>query len=147
MADTSAATAPQIQGGNKFTFTSEDGSTQVIFFPTAPGPIVQGQPVGPRLEYTGEEGNFVFLGDQVRIQESPLGVLLTVTLKLNVDTGGITFTIVLPVVRGAAQGQPQPFETIGIKTTTVGFVIKPGAQSSYYAITLDSVAEIIELPA
>ena len=43
-------------------------------------------------------------------------------------------------------GHPQPFETIGIKTKTLGFNITPGATASNCAITLEGVAEIVELP-
>jgi hypothetical protein len=48
------------------------------------------------LEYQGPEGNLTFYGKDMAVQSSPLGTLLTITLKFNNDTGGITPTLLKP---------------------------------------------------
>ena len=36
-------------GANKFTLADDSGSTQIIYYPHAPGPILVGQGAGPRV--------------------------------------------------------------------------------------------------
>ncbi len=65
---------------NEYTFTGDD--TEVTFFPTTPGPIEAGQDhSGGELRYQGPEGDFTFYGSQIGRLDSPLGTLLTVSLR------------------------------------------------------------------
>src|SRR5439155_17839982 len=76
----------QYPTANLFSFTDESGSTQLTYYPHAPGPLIAGQPSGgPRLEYQGLEGSFVFPDatspgrEHPNVQqESPLGPLVSV---------------------------------------------------------------------
>src|SRR5262249_33997681 len=64
---------------NFFPFSPHDGTVQLSYYPQAPGPIIQGQGAGPRLEYQGPEGTFLYPlaspgGESIHLQEeSALG--------------------------------------------------------------------------
>src|SRR5690242_18880167 len=91
-------------GANKFTFTGD--RTQVTYYPTSPGPIRAGQEPGGRLEYQGIEGYLTFSGQDIELQESPLGTLVTVGLQPNPDIGVRTCTLLLSPVLGVSREKP-----------------------------------------
>jgi hypothetical protein len=131
---------------NRFTFEDADGTTKVVFFPTALGPLGVGDdPTESQLEYQGPEGEFVFKGSDVLRQENPLGSLITVTLIPNADAGGLSFALVLPPV--VILGQTEvAFDTIAIKINERGRVFNPlGAVLSYEVLKLKGLAERIQI--
>jgi hypothetical protein len=131
---------------NEYTFTHDEGTTLIVFYPNRPGPILQGEPeTGPELRYKGVEGTFTFFSDRIEIQDSPLGSLISVLLKPNVGAGGLTFTLVLPPVNMGAK-KKETFYTLGIKTTSIGNIIAEGAQRTYTVLHLKGLAEIAILP-
>ena len=96
-------TAQQTAAANEYTFTHDEGTTEIVFFPNRPGPIVQGQPaIGPELTYKGPEGSFTFFSDKIDIQNGPLGSLISVILGPIECFGGtehfLRFSLVLPPV-------------------------------------------------
>jgi hypothetical protein len=137
------APAQPTEGANTFTFTDEKGTTQVVFFPEAPGPLPKG--AHSRLDYKGPEGNFTFSRDQVASQDSPLGLLITVVLERSIDAGALTFTLALPPVNMAGK-KKQTFDTVAIKTKSFGVLPREGARLIDTAIYLEGVAEIVPLP-
>jgi hypothetical protein len=130
-------------GANRFTFRDEKGTTQVVFFPEAPGPLPKG--AHSRLDYKGPEGGFTFTRDQVVSQDSPLGLLITVTLARSIDAGALTFTLALPPVNMAGK-KKQTFDTVAVKTKSFGILPREGAKLIDTAICLEGVAEIVPLP-
>jgi hypothetical protein len=120
-------------GANEFTFSGD--RTSITFFPTAPGPIVVGHE-GGQLSYEGPEGTFNFHGDQITRSDSPLGTLLTVTLRPDFDTGAIKITILVPRAFGVTRSHPVTFATVAIKTTSRGFVTGPGVELTYTVVPL-----------
>jgi hypothetical protein len=47
---------------NELTHTHDEGTTEIVFLPNRPGPIVLGQPAtGPELTYKSPEGSFTSL--------------------------------------------------------------------------------------
>lgn len=132
-------------GANVFTFTGD--RTDIVYFTQTPGPLVVGQE-GGKLTYQGIEGNFTFFGRDIRLQESPLGTLLTVTLKVNDDTGGLTLTVLVPQVFGASvqTRNTVTFETIAIKASSRGFVVSEGVELAYTILPLLGAAKNEILP-
>jgi hypothetical protein len=132
--DASIMSQPDL-GANLFTFTGD--RTHIVYFTDTPGPIIIGQE-GGKLDYQGIEGNFTFFGRDISLQESPLGTLLTVTLKLMDDTGGLTLTVLVPRVFGASveTRNTVTFETIAIKASSRGFVVGEGVELAYTIIPL-----------
>jgi len=140
------STAQQTENANKFVFTDHDGTTHVVFYPQAPGPI-RSDPSkrGARLDYEGVEGTLTFLGQQIENQPGPLGSLITVTLEGSIDAGALTFSLALPPINMAGK-KKETFHTVAIKTKSFGILIKEGARLLYTVVPLRGVAEVVILP-
>lgn len=146
-----APAAEQTAPANKFTFTYDADTTEIVFFPNRPGPIIVGQPpAGPELSYNGPEGSFTFFSDKIDIQSGPLGSLISVILGPIEIFGGtkhfLRFSLLLPQVN-MGDTKKQSFHTFGVKTETTTGGTTAGAQLKYSVIPLKGLAEIVILPA
>jgi len=131
-------------GANKFTFSGD--RTQITYFPNStPGPLRSGQQPG-LFEYNGIEGEFTFSGQQIEVQESPLGVLVTIILQPNPDIGVRTCTLLLSPVLGVSREKAVTFETLAIKATRRGFSAEAGVGQAYTIVPLLGIAEDVILP-
>lgn len=136
---------------NFFTFSNHDGSMKLSYYPQAPGPIIQGQPRGPRLQYEGPEGHFDYPlagpgRDHIEVQqESVLGPYINVVLVPSVDSKTVTLTLLLPPINLAGQ-EHMDFHTLAIKTTSYGILPREGARITYEALHLRGKAQHIILP-
>jgi hypothetical protein len=74
----------------------------------------RGQPQ-PTLRYRDGSRVLLFTGDEIRTEETELGRLVTVTIRLRVDVDSTTFTLVVPHVN-LGPGNQAAFRTIGITT-------------------------------
>ena len=135
----------QNPSASRYTFMNNDETIKIVYYPTAPGPLVQGQVVGPRVDYQGPEGNCTFNSSQVETLQSPLGQLITVTVKPSIDAGITTLTVLVPPINLAEQ-ENQMFATFGIETRSYGMLIKAGARLTYNVYELDGLAENVMLP-
>ena len=125
-------------GANRFTFTGD--RTYIVYNTQVPGPIRAGEDLsGGQLEYQGPEGNRTFFGRDMTVQNSPLGTLLTITLKFNNDTGGITLTLLIPHVF-VNEGNTLNFETLAIKTSSRGFTRSEGPDLTYTILPMLATA-------
>lgn len=99
----------------------------------------------PDLNYVDATRNLSFNGDQVAIQASPLGSLVTVFLVRPVDSGSTTLTVLVPSVSLETTAS-QPINTIGIITENrfnpVEFHI-PRQTQVYSVIPLQGSAQLI----
>jgi hypothetical protein len=143
-------TALQTAVANEFTFTHDGGTTEIVFFPHRPGPIILGQPAtGPELTYKGPEGSFTFFSDAIDIENGPLGSLISVVLGPTEIFGGterfLRFSLVLPPVN-MGETKKQSFHTFGVKTATTIGGVSDGAQLKYTVVALKGLAEIVILP-
>jgi hypothetical protein len=123
----------------RFTFTdTQSNDIHIVFLPQ----ILRGDRKIPQLDYQGAEGKFTFRGKQIKQQPSNLGLLVSVTLKINADGGGLDFAFVLPSVDLAGQ-KSQDFETIAIATTRSQKIVANhvGTEFIYKVLTLKGVAE------
>jgi hypothetical protein len=143
-------TAQETATANEFTFTHDEGTTEIVFFPNRPGPIVRGQPAtGPELTYKGPEGSFTFFSDKIDTQNGPLGSLISVILGPIEIFGGtehfLRFSLVLPPVN-MGETKKQSFYTFGVKTATTTGGVSDGAQLKYTVMRLKGLAEVVILP-
>ena len=144
---TPAPNPSQVAVPDKFTLHDEQRTMQVTYFPMGSGPIITGKTSpGPKLEYTGEEGNFTFSGNQIESVNCPVGNLLSVTLRPDADAGALIFTLALPNVTEPPESKSQRFQTIAVKTHTRGFVVGPGVDRTYNVLRLHGLAETVALP-
>ncbi len=120
-------TAPQ---PNEFELQDQTGQTKITYYRNAPGPIIQGEPVGPLLKYSGPEGALSFRGPAVEVQKTLIGEMISVNLTPQDDTGSLNFTVCLPpIVFGS--NRSQDFSTFCVKAAAQGDTLQPGAQLSY----------------
>jgi hypothetical protein len=132
-------------GANEFTFTGD--RTQISYLTQSLGPTHLGEEDNGSLEYQGIEGERTFSGKDIQLQESPLGFLLTVTLELKGDAGGLTITVLVPQVIDVTRDDPVTFETIGIKASSRGNFGGPGAELAYTILPLLATAKKVPMPA
>jgi hypothetical protein len=133
-------------GANAFTFIGD--RTQISYITRAlGGPIHPGEEDNGRLDYQGVEGDRIFSGKEIQLQESPLGTLLTVVLQRRDDTGGLTITILIPQAIDVTREDPVTFQTMGIKASSRGNFGGPGVELAYTILPLLATAKIELLPA
>ena len=96
----------------------------------------------PIFNYTDSEGTRNFTGDEIRTLNTEIGTMVTVTLKLTVDTGNTTLALFVPNFK--LQGSAQEFNTIAIKSTNhTSFLPITGALESYEVICLQGTADSV----
>ncbi len=125
-------------GANQFTFTGD--RTHIIYNTDVrdQSPVGTGRDSG-RLEYQGPEGNRTFFGKDITVESTSLGTMLTVTLKFNNDTGGLTLTLLIPRVF-VNSGNTLTFETLAIKASHRGFIRGEGPELRYTIVPLLATA-------
>jgi hypothetical protein len=103
---------------------------------------IAGQPV---LEYHDSNTTLSFAGDQIQTTESPIGTLVTVTIRATVDAGSTTFTLFVPRTN-LGQSFSTNINTFGV-TTIHRFSLIPAlnvGQTELYTVTdLIGSAEIV----
>jgi len=87
----------------------------------------------PHFEYHDGSQLLSFSGDQIQTTESPLGNLVTVTIRMTVDAGSTTFTLVVPPV--GLLGQSLNINTFGVTTTRRGGILPNIGQQDLYTVT------------
>ena len=88
----------------------------------------------PHFTYQDQHQTLSFTGNQIRSVETEVGTLVSVTTRLTVDTGGTTFSVLLPRINLPGE-QSVPIHTEGI-TTIHKFSILPGVgQQDFYTIS------------
>ena len=125
---------------NRFTLTDRASQTRILFLPQD---LASTEPSSTsRLDYQGPEGEFSFYGDQIEKMASPLGRLITVTLRPDADAGQLNLILILPPVSLGSSKQ-QGFATLAIKTKSRSqFVVipQPGSALAYRVLNLQGIA-------
>ena len=132
---TQSSTQQQQVGPNLFELSN--GEMQVTYSSTS----VSGQ---AQLNYHTHTNVLTFKGQDVRVENSELGTLVTVSTFKTVDTGYSSLTLVLPHINLAGSGQ-QNFSTIVILTRHLfGVLPHAGAQEFYSVQHVHGVARFVE---
>ncbi|WP_009630849.1 hypothetical protein [Synechocystis sp. PCC 7509] len=132
----------QNQQADRFTLTdAESGTVHIVFLPQ----ILRQNRKVPQLDYQGAEGKFTFRGNEVKQQQSNLGLLISVTLKTNAEAD-LDLALVLPSINLVGQKR-QDFETVAIATTKSRKVIanQAGIQFNCKVLTLKGYAENLSM--
>jgi hypothetical protein len=99
----------------------------------------------PTLSYQDAHIGKSFRGDEIRVVECDVGSLVSVTLRLTVDAGSTTFSVLIPRVR-MDQGTSSHVRTYGI-TTLHRFSIVPqllhGQLDNYRTVALHGTAQFV----
>ena len=97
--------------------------------------LTNGQDGKPHFTYKDAEYDRSYAGDEIRIQQSELGSLATVTLRYMPDADSVTVTLIIPRIR--LQNPSESVEMLAIKCLNVMTMLPPpGAAESYEAIPL-----------
>jgi hypothetical protein len=124
-------------------FTVHGHNIQVVY--TANG--FEGKPT---FHYQDTTQALNFKGDQVTESDSPIGKLVTVTIRETPDSGSTAFTLLVPNVNLIVGGEKQAhIHTLGI-TTLRRFSIVPsldvGQLDTYSTVRLRGIAQSVIVP-
>jgi hypothetical protein len=99
----------------------------------------------PQLSYRDNNINRNFMGEEIRILDTELGQLITVTLETIADLRTVTFTLVLPLVNVIPQSGGTRVQVPGISTTTHTTIAGPGpgAEKTYSTVNLQGTAQFV----
>jgi hypothetical protein len=87
----------------------------------------------PHFNYQDVQQTRDFSGDEIRSVETEVGTLVSVTIRLTVDTGGTTFSILLPRVNIPGEVSV-PIQTIGITTIHKSPIVPKIGQRDFYTV-------------
>jgi hypothetical protein len=100
----------------------------------------------PQLSYTAGDRCSAFSGDQIRVTETELGRLVSVTLETVPDLHVVTLTLLLPQVN--LEDRESRIRTEAITTTSRTSIGGPrlvkGQVQSYTSATLEGVARSVQ---
>jgi hypothetical protein len=102
-------------------------------------------PGQPQLSYRDNNINRNFMGEEIRILDTEIGQLVTVTLETIGDLRIVTFTLILPLVNVMPQSGGTRVRVPGILTTTHTTIAGPGpgAEKTYSTVNLQGTAQFV----
>jgi hypothetical protein len=124
---------------NRFVLHSSDGRTKVDYETTS----LIGQPtlnlsVGP-----GPIRHFA--GSQIRVHNTEIGTLVSVTTQVSIDAGSTSFSLLIPAITLTSIGDHQSFATEAILTHHSGPISVPatGVHETYQFIPMTGEASFV----
>lgn len=111
---------------------------------SARGPFIDQPGLQPTFTYQDQEQNLTFSGEQLRIQQSEIGTLVSVSLKISVDAGATILTLLLPTIT-MGEVAAQSFETYAVVTQTFGILPRVGARQVYNVLQLNGTARFLPI--
>lgn len=97
--------------------------------------LTNGQDGKPHFTYKDAEYDRSYIGDEIRIQQSEFGSLVTVTLRYLADADSTTVTLIVP--RVGVRDLSESVQTLAITCLNIMTMLPPpGAAQSYEAILL-----------
>lgn len=125
---------------NRYTLQSNDGKTKVDYETSN----FIGQPT---LNLTQGPGGPIrhFAGSQIRTRNTEIGLLVTVTTQMTVDTGSTSFSVLIPSITLTGVTDRKSFSTDAIVTTHTGPNSVPamGVHETYQFITMKGEATLV----
>ena len=87
----------------------------------------------PHFSYQDLLHTLSFSGDQIRRVDTEIGTLVSVTIRMTIDTGGTTFSLLIPRVNIPGE-QAVPIQTDGVTTLHKFSVFQTPGQRDFYTI-------------
>ena len=109
--------------------------------------VTNGFQGGPTFTFDdGQVKNFK--GPDVRVQQTEIGNLVSVTLQTSIDTGSTSYSVLIPIIDLPNTQAHQKFHTAGIKTVHKTFLSPPPKTliESYHVDKLEGVAQTVIVP-
>ncbi|HTO80191.1 MAG TPA: hypothetical protein VMJ31_10510 [Methylocystis sp.] len=100
----------------------------------------------PQFAYQDANISKSFSGNAIRLAETEIGSLVSVTIALTVDQGSTDFTLFVPQI-SLRLFESVPITTIGVTTVHRFSIIGPphGQNEFYHPVTLSGTAAFVEL--
>ncbi len=100
---------------------------------------------GPIFSYRDNTLNLSFSGDDIRIETTTLGEVVTVTLETIPDLRTVTFSLIVPLVTVMPQSSGTRVKVVGVTITAPTTIAgpPPGPQQLYSAVYLRGTAQFI----
>ncbi|MDF0674030.1 MAG: hypothetical protein P0120_06775 [Nitrospira sp.] len=100
---------------------------------------------GPIFSYRDDTLSRSFRGEEIRIENTAIGDLVTVTLETIPDLRTVTFSLIVPMVTVMTQSSGTSIKVLGITTTAPTTIAgpPPGPQQLYSAVYLRGTAQFI----
>ena len=102
-------------------------------------------PAFPALVYTDGAFQKSFKPDEILVDDTGLGEMVSVALILTIDTGGERFGFFLPAIN-VARGQTVHFRAIGVYETFSGPNSIPHRPSTWRCIEMEGTAQSVIVP-
>jgi hypothetical protein len=124
---------------NRFVLQSNDGRTKVDYETTS----LTGAAILNLTQSPGPVRHFS--GSQIRVRNTEIGTLVSVTTHLTVDTGSTSFSVLIPSVSLASNSQHQAFASEAIVTNHSGPNSAPitGVHETYQFIPMKGEATLV----
>jgi hypothetical protein len=102
----------------------------------------------PELTYADGQQTLSFRGDEIRVVDTEIGKLVSVTIQKTVDAGSTSFSVLLPVINLANGATKQSFDTVGVRTVHKTALVQPatGVREIYRIFPLEGEASIVKVP-
>ena len=97
----------------------------------------------PHFHYQDAFQTRDFTGPEIRTTKTEIGTLVTVTIRMTVDSGSTSFSLLVPVVNLTGPTDKEPVHTIGITTVhrfSVVAAFMKGQIESYSVTNLSGTA-------
>ena len=100
---------------------------------------------GPIFSYRDNKLSLSFRGEEIRIQDTEVGQVITVTLETIPDLRTVTFSLILPIVTVMPQSTGTCIRVPGITVTAPTTIAgpPPGPQQLYSVVNLRGTAQFI----
>ena len=125
---------------NRYVLQSQDGKTKVDYETSS----FIGQPI---LNLTQGPGGPIrhFSGSQIRTRNTEIGILVSVTTHITVDTGSTSFSVLIPAISLSSVSDHKTFTTEAIVTSHSGpnSVPSTGVHETYQFIPLKGEANFV----
>ena len=124
---------------NRFTLQSNDGKTKIDYETTS----FVGQPVFNLTQGPGPVRHFA--GSQIRTVNTEIGLLVSVTTHLTIDTGSTSLSMLIPAITLTGAADQKKFTTEAIVTSHSGpnSVPATGVHESYQFIPMKGNASFV----
>lgn len=102
----------------------------------------------PYFTYNDGRQIQTFKGSEVRVIDTEIGELVSVTIQITVDTGSTSYSVLIPVINLADRATPEKFHTVGVRTVHKTALVLPstGPRETYHIDHLEGTARAVEVP-
>jgi hypothetical protein len=102
----------------------------------------------PTLSFKDAQLALSFKGPEIRVLPTEIGGLVTVTLRMTIDAGSMSFSFLIPVIALGNRQAEEKFKTVGIRTEHKTALVPPttGLREIYEIHEMQGIARSVIVP-